>query len=205
VNPGSSRARRATGPSLRDRQREAVTAALLDAAEVVIAEKGMTNAGMAEIARRAGVAVGTLYNYFPDRDGLVRALVDTRRTAFGPAIRAEFDAASGDFETRLRAFFAGVMAVFEANRRFVRILYENDLLTSGKNRTVGETLRSCLQELLAAGVAERVIAPRDLDLRVRVLLASVRAIVTHALDQRLPFSADVGPIVELFLEGARVR
>jgi AcrR family transcriptional regulator len=47
---------------------------LLDAAAAVFAERGL-EAGVGEIARVAGVGIGTLYRRFPTKDALVCALV----------------------------------------------------------------------------------------------------------------------------------
>jgi AcrR family transcriptional regulator len=205
VNRSSPRARKPTIASLRERQRETVTTALLDATEAVIAEKGLAGAGMAEIAKRAGVAVGTLYNYFPDREGLVRALLDTRRNAFGPRIRGLLAETSGAFEPRLRAFVRALLALFDEHRQFVRIGFEVDppLAMRGKSRAVVDTLRACLRELLIAGVAEGVLSSKDLDLRIRLLGASLRAVLLHELEQGGAFTTDADAIVDLFLHGAR--
>src|SRR5678815_1807406 len=83
-SPRSTRRKQA----LRSQLREAVRATILDAAEELIAAKGLHGAGLAQIAKRAGVAVGTLYNYFDDRDALVRALFETRRAAVRPKLHA---------------------------------------------------------------------------------------------------------------------
>jgi AcrR family transcriptional regulator len=205
VNRRSSRARKPAIASLRDRQREAVTTALLDAAEAVIAEQGLAGAGMAEIARRAGVAVGTLYNYFPDREGLVRALLDTRRNAFVPRIRGLLGDASVPFEPRLRAFIRDVLGLFDEHRQFIRIGFEIDppLAMRGKSRAVVDTMRGCLRELLVAGVAEGVLRDEHLDLRVRLLGSSIRAVLVHEVEHGGAFTRDADAIVDLFLHGAR--
>lgn len=57
--------------------------ALLSAAEALLAEgRALT---ISAVAERAGVARGTVYKRFPDRDALVAALVRTGRLAAGPA------------------------------------------------------------------------------------------------------------------------
>ena len=60
----------------RNRQR------LLETAKATFAEKGEA-AGLEEIARLAGVGIGTLYRHFPTRDALVEAVYrnETRRLA----------------------------------------------------------------------------------------------------------------------------
>ncbi len=52
----------------RNRQR------LLDAALQVYAERGADDASLDEIARRAGVGIGTLYRHFPTRRALLEAV-----------------------------------------------------------------------------------------------------------------------------------
>jgi AcrR family transcriptional regulator len=193
---------RSSPRTLRDRQREAVTAALLDATEAVIAEKGLQAAGMAEIAKRAGVAVGTLYNYFPDREGLVRALLDTRRAAFAPRIRALMSATTGPFEPRLRAFVRGLLAMFDEHRQFVRIGFEVDPPLAGlRNKTLVETMRGCLRSLLADGG----VPEADLDLCVRLLGSAIKAVLLHELERGGPFVADADKLVDVFLRGAVPR
>ncbi|MFE0632265.1 TetR/AcrR family transcriptional regulator [Streptomyces sp. NPDC058864] len=49
--------------------------ALLTTAAQVVAEHG-TNASLRDIARRAGVGIGTLYRHFPTREALLEALLD---------------------------------------------------------------------------------------------------------------------------------
>lgn len=181
---------------------------MLDAAEAVIDEKGLADAGMAEIARRAGVAVGTLYNYFTDRDGLVHALLDTRRAALGPAIKKiADDASTGRFEARLTRFVHDLLALFDEHRRFVRLGFEIDppLANRGRNRAVVETLRACILDLLLAGVAEGVIGEENVPLRARFLGAAIKMVLLHELEQGRPFVAETDAIVELFLHGARKR
>jgi AcrR family transcriptional regulator len=48
---------------------------ILDAALAVFAEKGFSAAHMKEIARRAGITVGTLYIYFKSKEDIFKSLV----------------------------------------------------------------------------------------------------------------------------------
>jgi len=47
---------------------------LLEAAEALLQEKGLEGATVPKIARRAGVAVGSVYRRFPDKDAMLRAV-----------------------------------------------------------------------------------------------------------------------------------
>ncbi len=60
-------------PPQQARTRKTLTR-LLDAAEALVAEKGFEDAGIAEIAQRAGSSVGGFYRRFRDKQGLLHAL-----------------------------------------------------------------------------------------------------------------------------------
>jgi AcrR family transcriptional regulator len=87
----SARPRRMRADALRNRER------LLDAARDALIEQG-ANAPLDDIARRAGVGIGTLYRRFPDRPALLRqvALDLLSRSAHegGTALAEEPDAFS---------------------------------------------------------------------------------------------------------------
>src|SRR3954462_5797910 len=52
-------------------------ALILDAARAAFAEGGL-DVGVEEIARRAGVGMGTLYRRFPTKESLIHAIFDQR-------------------------------------------------------------------------------------------------------------------------------
>ena len=58
------------------RKSEATREALLEAARVVIARDGYTNARIVDIAREAGKSAGVFYSYFEDKTQLFSALVE---------------------------------------------------------------------------------------------------------------------------------
>jgi AcrR family transcriptional regulator len=64
---------------------------LLDVARQVIAEEGV-DASLRDIARRAGVGIGTLYRHFPTREALLAAIIDDGMRRMG-ANAAELSAA----------------------------------------------------------------------------------------------------------------
>jgi AcrR family transcriptional regulator len=67
---------------------------VLDAAAAVFAERGL-EAGVEEIARVAGVGMGTLYRRFPTKDALVCALVHDVMTTISRLARESTDCPDG--------------------------------------------------------------------------------------------------------------
>ena len=84
--------------------------ALLAAALEVFSERGVDGVAVPEISRRAGVATGTIYRYFPSKEALVNELYREQKLALGRRLNEGFDrkaepkAAFAEFWRRLVAF-----------------------------------------------------------------------------------------------------
>ena len=68
------------------RSRELVKA-LIDATANVIQQQGLDNTTTARIAEVAGVSVGSLYQYFGDKDGLIEALMESLADEIGAGLK----------------------------------------------------------------------------------------------------------------------
>ncbi len=86
---------------------------LLDAAESVFGEVGYDQASIAEITRRAGVALGTFYVYFPHKQAIFIELIDE----LGLRLRAALAQGIKGLTDRLAVERAG----FEAFLEFARM------------------------------------------------------------------------------------
>ncbi|MEU4214951.1 TetR/AcrR family transcriptional regulator [Actinoplanes sp. NPDC026623] len=126
--------------ALRNRRR------LLLAAEEVFAEQG-TQASTEEVARRAGVAVGTVFRHFPTKADLLRALMKGLLQQL--VDDADALVARGDPGTALFEFFTRLVERTTANRTVVSLLAAEgiDVPIAG---ALGP-LTSAVQELLRRG------------------------------------------------------
>lgn len=120
-------------PGLRERQKAERQDRILRAAKHLFGRRGYAQTAMEDVARRARVAVGTIYNYFPSKAELVLALLrrETGETlAAGGAVLER--AASEDAPPPT----ASVTALFDV---YVELLARHE--------------REQLRELLAAALA----------------------------------------------------
>lgn len=76
---------------------------MLQAATALIEEAGSDAMRMGEVAERAGVSIGSLYQYFPDKGAIVRTLAE-RYNAEGRACIADGLAGVRDMDGLLKAF-----------------------------------------------------------------------------------------------------
>ena len=190
---------------LRTQLRETVRLRILDAAEELIAARGVSRAGLAQIAKRAGVAVGTLYNYFTDRDALLRALFDSRRAVVRAQLRAA--TASGKelaFEPRLRRFVGELLEVCERHRRFLKVAIEAEHARLSPS-TTPQDIHAALVEIVEAGVAEKAVARANAALLPVLIAGALKAVILRRAQEDASFVDEADPIVSIFLEGARRR
>ena|SRR5438874_5732127 len=186
-----------------------------DAALRVIARKGMSAATMAEIASEAGVAKGTIYLYFRDRDELVEKTFDT---AIGELRRRvdEVLAREGTFEERFRALIAAELAFFRENAEFFR-LYLSLRMPEGNAIQQRRQKRNCepqyrarveafaqtLKEAMERGEIRKMDAHR----LAIILKEGAMAIILERLNEHAPppEEEDVELIVSTLLEGILTR
>src|SRR5919201_2936424 len=84
-------------------QRNDKRARILDAAVKVFAERGYFSSTVAEIARAAGVADGTIYLYFKSKDDLLLRLFEEKMTQLLAAAKAALGE-ERDAPSRLKRF-----------------------------------------------------------------------------------------------------
>ena len=91
-----------------------------DATMRVIARKGMAAATIQEIADEAGVAKGTIYLYFRDREELVEKTFESAMSQLLEKVDAAI-ASNDTFEGKIRGIMTAKLAFFSANREFFRL------------------------------------------------------------------------------------
>ena len=183
--------------------RETVRVAILDAAEELIARHGLHDAALVQIAKRAGVAVGTLYNYFTDREALIRGLFESRRATFRPRLFAAIQAGSElPFEPRLRRFVREVFEVFESHRSFLKVAIENEHLKPSGS-TTPEDLLAGVRDVVSAGVREGAIPAYKAEILPLVITGIIKSIAVHRIRDGGEMAGDADAIVDLVLDGVR--
>jgi AcrR family transcriptional regulator len=194
-----------TRQRLRDRLREATLREIMNAAEEVFAESGLESATMAQIAERAGVAVGTLYNRFADRDALMEALHSDRRAE----VLAELDRTiaaleSHGFREQLTGFFTTWFEKIDEHRPFFRLLLSREVGPAQKRAQTHSAMFDRLEGILKRGHREKLLK-RDVD---RSFVLTLFWMAKGILQREVYGLEPLGPreaarwLVSLFLDGA---
>lgn len=95
----------------RQRRAQVTVEAILRATAQVLAEEGYAAASTNRVAQVAGVSVGSLYQYFPNKDALILAVAEEHSRVMREAL---IDTATkyrdGDFRAGVRHFVRGMIA-----------------------------------------------------------------------------------------------
>lgn len=198
--------------SLRSRLRLAVHESLLEAAERSIVEDGVEGASLMSIAKRAGVAVGTIYNYFQDRQELFRELFSKRRSEMLSAIDVGMKEADGEpFRAQLDRFAHVLLSHYDGRREFMRVVFASEPLRlqmmcdkAGRMRPYAQELNARAERVMRVGVGEGVVRKEDVTLFTTVFTSILKGVLVTALDEGENGNlADSAPhAVRLFCHGA---
>jgi TetR/AcrR family transcriptional regulator, fatty acid metabolism regulator protein len=185
--------------------------AILRAATDVFADRGFFNAQVADVARVAGVAAGTVYLYFRSKDDLLVSIFEkTMREALaeGRAAAANLD----EPRERLRRFARLHLARLGRDRNLA-VVFQVELRQSTKfmERFSSTLLRDYLG-LIRAAIAEGQTAGAfrsDLKPTVaaKMFFGALDEMATNWILSRRRYSleADADLVVDLFVNGARAR
>jgi AcrR family transcriptional regulator len=107
------------------RQRRATQTvdAILEAATQILQSDGDERLTTNRIAERAGCSIGTLYQYFPDKDAIVAAIAERERQKILAAIiKALQDVEPRDAEAVVRGIIRTLVGAFSRRRQARRIV-----------------------------------------------------------------------------------
>ncbi|WP_312467360.1 MULTISPECIES: TetR family transcriptional regulator [Pseudescherichia] len=167
---------------------------ILAAAETVFLEQG-AGASLEEVARRAGVGIGTLYRRFPSREELLAAAWNVRLLNFAQASRAGDDA--GDPFSTMCTFLEGLVRNTQIWRGLASSL--GTVLQSGTPgcMAVTEEGRRLLSRGQEAGAFRSDITFDDM---VYMVIA-----VSLAAEQENASTTRIAHLVDLFLSGIQAQ
>jgi AcrR family transcriptional regulator len=154
-----------------ERQQAVINAILEEATE-----KGPASLNIKEIARRAGVSVGSLYQYFPDRDGLLDFAIQLC-VRFTTHIFQQFRPmlAAMSLKDGLNAYLMGGLewglTATGLVRFFGRAAYQGDPdLADTVVRPIATVMRETMQEILKQAADRGEIRPdADLEAMARIV------------------------------------
>ncbi|MFC9840518.1 TetR/AcrR family transcriptional regulator [Rhodococcus sp. NPDC127530] len=141
---------------------------LLDAAATVFSARGL-DVGVDEIARVAGVGIGTLYRRFPTKDALISELV---RQVLEDFVALAHEALSAPDGEGLEQVLYGSGAILASNRGCLSRMWNDDETTISRDE-----FRRILFELLARAKRHGRIREDATDADLDLIFWSIRGVI----------------------------
>jgi TetR/AcrR family fatty acid metabolism transcriptional regulator len=183
---------------------------ILEAAVKVFAEHGFFQSTVSQIAREAGVADGTIYLYFKNKDDILVQFFSYKTRQVFSRFREEVDGADNAVD-KLRNLIRRHLEEFQ-NDRNMAIVYRAE--THQKSRLVEAQIKEMskmyldiVSEIVEQGQEEGVIR-KDLYLSLvkRFILGAVDEVINTWIhsDGKYDIGTMADPLVDLFIRGIGV-
>ncbi len=181
---------------------------IIKAAVKVFAQQGFYNAKVSEIAQNAGIAAGTIYLYFKNKDEILISIFEEEMAKFISKVSKEIESAA-DVKNKLRVFAKTHLDFVKKNPRLAQV-FQLELRQS--NKFIKEYAGSKLKEYLNVagdiieegqrhGVIRKDIHP---GLIKRALFGSLDEVATHWVlmkNGKYDLEKSAEQIADIFING----
>ena len=165
----------------RQARSHATIEAILQAAAHILVQDGIDAASTNRIAEKAGVSVGSLYQYFPSKEAVIFALVERHVQRMQKQLEEHLEAfVAASVEEAVPVYVKAMFDVHRVEPKLHRIFQEQLPRLAGREefQRWSETSEGLVRAYLE-GHRDR-LRPTDLDMAAFLLVHSVEAVV-HAV------------------------
>jgi AcrR family transcriptional regulator len=187
-------------------------ARILAAASDVFSERGYAAGTTNRIAAAAGMSVGSLYQYFPNKDAilveLVHAHIAEGERRLAPVLQRAA-ATNITIEPLIRAVVTELVALHSENRRLHRVLFEESPRPASLLREL-HAAETRIVELATSFVLAANVRTSDPALTARISVTTIESLVHRMIATDTPidteaFSDEVVRLVSGYLTGTTAR
>jgi AcrR family transcriptional regulator len=136
----------------RTRNPDAKRAALHEAAFALLASQPYASVSVAMIAARAGIAVGSVYRFYPTKMALLEALSDALEGQFVAAMQGAWES-GGPYPDRIARLATALFGVIAARQSEITVMQITAGHRSAGSRPMGDLVRREIARLYADGIA----------------------------------------------------
>jgi AcrR family transcriptional regulator len=198
-----------------DRSRVTVEA-ILEATTHILTEEGYEKANTNRIAERAGVSIGSLYQYFPNKGSLMAALAEQHSNEIAALVESKLsDVAHAPLEVSIPELVKAIIAVHAINPHLHQVLSEEIPRSERlqQRQTAEARIAQLVRDYLSQWQNSPIeklrdrVHPQNLNRTVFVLSRTVEslchaAVIEHPdLIKDSQFEQEVAELLLLYLQG----
>ncbi|ACN16633.1 HTH-type transcriptional regulator (TetR family protein) [Desulforapulum autotrophicum HRM2] len=183
---------------------------ILNAAGTVFARLGLHKATISQIAQESGVADGTIYLYFKNKNDILYQFMSFKSDIFFEAMRRAVEG-NDSADVKLRNLILCHLTEFQQDRDMAivfqsEVRYRRDIASQIKD--ISKIYLDLLTEIIEQGQNEGVLR-HDLFMGLvkRFVLGAVEGVINTwvAADGKYDLVSMADPLVELYLNGIKAR
>lgn len=164
----------------RTRDPETKRAALHDAALQLFTEKGYENVSIAQVAKLAGIAVGTVYRFYDNKLAMLRAMLEEIEDLFVQRMKHDWDQ-GGPHPDRLDAICEGLFVVAEEHRALLRLLTMTTDVVYVDGALPGDRIQRQIRSFYTEGMSEGTFVMGDVDMMAAMAHGLVEGAMMQAM------------------------
>ena len=180
---------------------------ILEAAVTVFARQGFHQSTVAQIAKEAGVADGTIYLYFKSKDDILVHFFSYRTKQVFDRFRAEVQKVDNSLD-KLRNLIRRHLMEFQSDRNMAVVYqvetHQNSRLVESQIRDMSQMYQDLISEIVELGQQEGKIRKElYVGLVKRFILGAVDEVINTWLHSEKEYDlvSMADPLVELFVRG----
>jgi AcrR family transcriptional regulator len=141
-------------PNMRERSRRETRRRLIEAGKQLFARRGFARTRATDISREAGVAVGTLYTHFSDKEELLREILFQGFEEIHAAVLRIAETEYATVRESVRAHTEALVSYAAEHPALFQILFSTEVTTTVAGAELLESLTAHQEERLREGMAE---------------------------------------------------
>lgn len=154
--------------------------AILSATAHILTENGYNQLTTNRVAERAGVSIGSLYQYFPNKEALIFALAEQHANEMVQLAKQHLEGLSDrTIPEVLRQIIKAALAAHAVNPKLHRVLHEQIPHSEVMKRLDQAKIENLLQSFLAQRSDQ--LRPKNLELAVFMVERTIRALIHGAM------------------------
>jgi len=192
--------------------REARKADIITTAARLFSEKGFHDVKMDDIAERVGLAKGTIYLYFENKEALFLSILQFGLLELTTRLREALHP-QDPFRDNLRGFVMTFLQFLEKHEAFFRIMHSERMRTTADAHyrmhqcaaDAYTTVYGITEELIRQGQQERVLRGDAPENPAEILLGILEAHIHHRVFSAVTacIDEDAERVIDYFLNGAK--
>jgi len=154
----------------------------------LVERSGLSGLTMAEIARTAGIATGTLYLYFPSKEDLIKSLYEQAKLATSRRLNLGFDP-SAPYRSRLRRVWVNLITnrVEHFQEALFQEQYYNSPWFSDESRELSSRLMANWITFIEEGKAKEILKDVPTPLLGATVMGSAREVANLVRSNTIVF------------------